>query len=213
MIAKPSGSRRVIALVLAAGQSRRMGSPKQLLPYRGATFIETVLQTVLDSSVDGLIVVANPALHDYLTGALPEQECSLLVNDDPASEMIRSVQIGLAAATARHSATGNDGIMVVLADQPQISAGIITTCAETFRLPARAPGILIATYRGRHGHPTIFRGDLLGEIVSWGTDRRLSELAELHPAEVRELPITIAPLPIDVNTPEDYERLKGGESI
>ncbi|HUN81411.1 MAG TPA: nucleotidyltransferase family protein [Phycisphaerae bacterium] len=195
-------------MVLAAGQSRRMGTSKQLLAYRGSTFIETVLQAVLDSSVDGLIVVANQDVGDYLRDRLPDENCSLVVNSEADSPMIRSVQLGVETATAEHGADVADGIMILLADQPQVSAGVISTCAETFRLPARPPGILIATYRGRRGHPAIFRMDVLKEVRDWGADRRLNELAAEHPAEVRELAITTAPMPLDVNTPEDYERMR-----
>lgn len=195
-------------MVLAAGQSRRMGASKQLLAYRGSTFIETVLQSVLDSSVDGLIVVANPAVQEFLSGRLPDEHCSMKVNSDPESPMIRSVQLGIESASADHAVDATDGILILLADQPQVTAGMISTCAESFRLPARPPGILIASYRGRRGHPAIFRMDLLRQVLEWGPDRALNELASDHPSETRELPITTSPMPLDVNTREDYDRLE-----
>lgn len=203
-----SMSRRIFALLLAAGQSRRMGQPKQLLPYRDGTMLEAVLESVLASSADGLVVVANPQIAEFLGDALPER-CFVALNSDAESEMLDSVKIGAARIEVEFKPQAEDGVLVVLADQPQVSAGVITTCVEAYRLPKRHPGILIASYRGRRGHPSIFAIGLLREIQDWNSDRKLSDLTHEHPEAVRELPITIAPMPLDVNTPEEYDRLTG----
>lgn len=201
-------SRRIFALLLAAGQSRRMGRPKQLMPYQGETMIETIVESVLASSVDGFVVVANPKVAEFMGDALPER-CFVAINDDAGSPMLDSVKIGEAKIEVEFKPQAEDGVLVLLADQPQVSAGIITTCAEAYRLPKHHPGILIATYRGRRGHPSIFSVGLLREIQSWDSDRKLSDLSREHPDAARELAITTAPMPLDVNTPEDYERLTG----
>lgn len=202
-------SRRVFALILAAGQARRMGRPKQLLPYRDGTIIEAVLDAVLESSVDGLCVVANHQVREFLGDDLPERFI-IARNDNPESEMIGSVQIGVSAIREEFEAIDDDGVMILPADQPQVSGGVITSCAEAWRLPRKgAPGILIATYRGRRGHPAIFSMDVLKEIESWPPSRGLNELAYGHADMVREFPITTAAMPIDVNTPDDYDRLQG----
>lgn len=202
-------SRRVFALVLAAGQGRRMGRIKQLLPYRDGTILEAVIDAVLESTVDGVCVVANHAVRDFLGDDLPERFI-VARNDAAESEMIASIQVGVKAIRDQFEAQDDDGIMILLADQPQITGGIITTCAEAWKLPRKTPPpILIATYRGRRGHPAIFSAALMWEVETWTTDRRLNELARRSPESVRELPITTSPMPIDVNTPEDYERLTG----
>jgi molybdenum cofactor cytidylyltransferase len=198
--------RQVIALVLAAGRSRRMGRPKLLLPYRDGTILEAVLVAVMESAVDGLVIVASSQIKEYLAGDIPER-CWVAVNDDPASEMLASVKIGRDRAVAEFGLSPDDGIMVLPGDQPQVGGGVITTLAETFRLPRRPPGILAASYRGKRGHPTVFSVRMLEEIDDWPDDRGLNELARLHPDAVRDLPITICPMPLDVNTPDDYERL------
>lgn len=202
-------SRRVFALILAAGQGRRMGRMKQLLPYRDGTILEAVIDAVLESTLDGVCVVANLAVRDFLGDDLPERFI-IARNDATESEMIESVQIGMKAIREQFEAQDEDGIMVLLADQPQVTGGIITTCAEAWRLPRKAPPpILIATYRGRRGHPAIFSAALMWEVETWTSDRKLNELAQRSPESVRELSITTAPMPIDVNTPEDYDRLIG----
>ncbi len=202
-------SRRIFALLLAAGQSRRMGRPKQLMPYQGGTIIEAIVESVLASSVDGFVVVANPRIAEFMGDALPER-CFVAVNNDADSQMLDSVKIGEAKIEVEFQPQDEDGVLVLLADQPQVSAGIMTTCVEAYRLPKRHPGILIATYRGRRGHPSIFSVGLLREIQSWDSNRKLSDMSAEHPDAVRELAITTAPMPLDVNTPEDYDRLTGG---
>lgn len=185
-----------------------MGRLKQLMPYNDATLVDAVLEAVMDSSVDGLVIVANSSVAEHLAGRLPEAGCELVRNDEPSSDMLASVQIGLRSLVTSAELRPSDGVLVVLADQPQITGGVITSCVEAFRLPKHPPGILIATYKGRRGHPAIFRMDVLSQIGDWTPQRRLNELAALHPDQVRELPITTAPMPIDVNTPNDYLRLR-----
>jgi molybdenum cofactor cytidylyltransferase len=201
--------RSIFALVLAAGRSRRMGRPKQLLAYRDGTIIEAVLAAVLESSIDGLVIVASPEVEEFLRGYLPDR-CFVSINDDPESEMLASVKIGMETIRKEFSPAAADGVMVLLGDQPQLTGGTITTCAEAFRLPRRAPGALVATYKKRRGHPTIFSTELLEEIEEWPVGRKLSDLLEENADLVRELPITGQAMPIDVDTPEDYDKLKPG---
>lgn len=200
-------SRSVHAMILAAGQSRRMGRPKHLLPYGDGSIIEAIIEAVLESSVDALVVVANPLVEEFLRGGLPER-CYIAINDDARSEMLRSVQIGLACIEKNADPSPDDGVLVLLGDQPEVSGGVITTVAEAYRLPRNPPGILVATYRGRRGHPTLFSMDALRQVRDWGEDRRLNELLEERTGGVREIPIVSRPMPIDVNTPDDYGRLQ-----
>ncbi|HWL93693.1 MAG TPA: nucleotidyltransferase family protein [Phycisphaerae bacterium] len=203
---------RVFAVIPAAGRSSRMGRPKQLMPYGEGSMLDAVMDAVLESPIDGLVLVVNREV-----GARYEEnaEEGLFIshNDNPTSEMIDSIKIGLARLMAEFSLTSDDGVMILPADQPQIRAGIVTTCAEAFRTRRQPPGILIATYGGHRGHPSIFRVDILREIESWPAHHGLNQLARLHPEAVREVRITTGPMPIDVNTPEDYERVRASTRL
>ncbi len=202
--------RRVFAIILAAGQSKRMGQLKQLMPYGQSTILDAVVDAVMESPIDGLVLVASPEVAPNYEEHLPDR-CYLVVNDRPEGEMIESVQLGLRRILRECSPAPTDGVMILLADQPQVGPGIIATCAESYRLPRNPPGILIATYQSRRGHPAIFSVARIRGVLDWGPQRRLNELAGLHPDDCRELPITTSPMPIDVNTPEDYERLRSGK--
>ncbi len=199
-------SRRVFAIIPAAGRSKRMGRPKQLLPYGEGTLLDAVVDAVLESPVDALVLVTNTTVARRYEEN-PEEDLLIEINADADSAMIDSIRLGLRRLIDEYKPGDDEGVLILPGDQPEIRAGVITTCAEAFRLPRHPPGILIAGYGGRRGHPAVFRFGLLREIEIWPRDRGLNELARMHPDEVRELPITSAPMPIDVNTPEDYERL------
>lgn len=202
-------SRRVFAIIAAAGRGRRMGRLKQLMPYGDGTMLDAVLDAVMETPVDGLVLVTNELIVDRFEENA-EEGLLIAVNSNSGSEMIDSVRIGLRRLREAFQLQASDGIMILPGDQPEIRAGVLTTCAEDYRRPRNPPGILIATYRGRRAHPAIFRMDVIEEIDSWeGSDRGLNELARYHPELVRESAINSAPMPIDVNTPEDYKRLRG----
>jgi molybdenum cofactor cytidylyltransferase len=195
---------RVFGLILAAGQSRRMGQPKQLLKFGDSTLIETVISNATHSNLDGLVAVVNPAIAQSL-GDRTDESCDLAVNSNPESQMIESVQLGIHHIADCFAPSPRDGNLILLGDQPQVTTEIIDRCLDAFRsLPDK--GIVIATYAGHRGHPTIFSFKLISEILTWGGDRRLNELAELHASRVRELALPGA-APVDVNTPDDYRDL------
>src|SRR5262245_5655214 len=198
-------SRRVVALVLAAGLGRRMGRMKQLLPYRGRTMVDVVLETAAASDVDGVVVVTNPTVAALLAGRLSPR-CAMAVNEDPQSEMLASVKIGLAEARSTFRLVDDDGLAVLLGDQPEVAVVVIDRVLETYR-SAPDPQIAIATYDGRRGHPAVFPIGLLVGTAGWPVERRLSDLARLHPERVCEIAVRDVPPPIDVNSPDDYKRL------
>ncbi|MFQ5429516.1 MAG: NTP transferase domain-containing protein [Phycisphaerae bacterium] len=199
-------TRRVFAMVLAAGRGRRMGQLKQLMPYGDGNLLDAVIAAALESPIDGLILVAGEEVAELYETDLPE-DCHIAINDNPRSEMIDSVRVGLRCLKKTFQPDGDDGVMILLADQPQVGAGTIATCAETYRLPRTPPDILIATYCKRRGHPTVFSLACLKQIEGWPAGRPLNELAKQGLGRVRELPITTGPMPIDVNTRADYDRL------
>jgi molybdenum cofactor cytidylyltransferase len=204
---------RIVGVILAAGRSRRMGRAKQLLPYRGATVLEAVVASARAAGLDGLMMVTNLHVHEALAGRLTG-DVHVVINPDAESEMLASVQCAVRAFASgdienggdepRRSYTGEDACLVLLGDQPQVTGEAISACAVAYR---SAPGgIVIATYNGRRGHPAVFALSLMHEAINWGPERRLNELARQHAALVREIPIA-AGAPLDINTPEDYERL------
>lgn len=197
---------RLFAVILAAGQSRRMGRPKQLLPFGQTTMLGTVIESALVTAppLEDVILVTNPAVRAALGTQLPPR-VRVVLNDEANSPMLASAQLAIRAIESAHRPHDEDAVVILLGDQPQVTAGTIAACAADYA--ARPGAIVIASYGGRRGHPAVFAWPFIRAITDWPADRRLSEIAAAHPAAVRERGIPTA-APIDVNTPDDYDGLR-----
>lgn len=120
--------RRIFALVLAAGPSRRMGRPKLLLEYGGGTILEAVLDAVFDSPLDGAVIVTTPEIEALLRDAVPP-DVAVALNHDADSNVITSVKLGLSKVKTRYHLQDDDGIVVLLGDMPEITSVTVSMCA------------------------------------------------------------------------------------
>ena len=200
---------RIWGVIPAAGMGRRIGRPKQALPYAGSTIVGTVVRRVLDAGVTGAVIVTRSDLIDSLD--LPDDErVGTAINDNADSEMIDSIRIALAGLAGAHSPLGvgqspspADGVLVVPADMPTITADACRKCIAAFRTDPRR--IVIATYQGVRGHPIIFPLSLRPTIYS--LTHGLRQLARIHPDRVHLVETNEPGVTQDVDTLEDYERL------
>jgi len=182
-----------------------MGRSKLLLEYGGGTILEAVLDAVFDSPLDGAVIVTTPEIEELLRDSVPA-DVAVAVNHDAGSDIITSVKLGLSKAKTRYHLNDDDGIVVLLGDMPEITSATVSMCVEMYRM-AKQPRMLVATYHGVRSYPVILPFSRMLEVFYWERPRALEDLWERPGAEVRELPIGMVPRPIDVNTPEDYERL------
>lgn len=200
-------SRRVIAIIPAAGRGKRMGQLKQLLPFRGSTMMATVIATAVGSALDGVVVVVNedvrPVAERYASG-----HCRIKVNPDPDSDMLASIQIGWQTATQAFGLSSDDGIMLLPADQPGITVDVINEVRAIYQSLKATTGV-IATYGSRRAHPAIYPSKWIDETIGWPSGLGLNQLAERHEVDVVMAP-QAGPLPVDVNTPDDYHQCGAG---
>ena len=193
----PNDTPSVVALVPAAGRSGRMGTPKQLLDVDGKPMLLGIVDALLAGGVNSVTVVVNTAIREQLT-ALPPR-VALALNDDPQTDMIDSIRIGLA------SAPGADGYLVCPSDAARLAATDVRRCVDTF---ARSPDrIVMGTHAGRRGHPMIFPAALADVVRSAECDGGLNQLSRARPHLVCEVPCDSPATISNVNTPADYARL------
>ncbi len=195
---------RVWSIIPAAGQSRRMGRTKQTLSYGSSTMVSAITQTVLAAGVERVVVVTRSELRDHLQ--LPEDDrVEIAINDDAGSEMIDSIRIGLATLEGASNASGGEppGVLVVPGDMPKVTAACCRACIAAFRKDADR--IVIATYQGRRGHPVVFPLSLRASVDA--LTGGLRELAAAHPDLVQEVETDDHGATMDVNTPDDFQRL------
>ncbi|MCH7720503.1 MAG: nucleotidyltransferase family protein [Planctomycetes bacterium] len=219
---------RVFAIVPAAGQSRRMGRAKQLLDCGGRPMLFAVLEPLTAADVAGVALVTNrsiveridvietggPSRQTLVGSAGPglqtwagesERETFIVYNDDPSSEMIDSVRIGLAAWDERESIDRQDGFLVCPGDHPGIPTKDLNQCIRAF---IDTPGrIVIATRGGRCGHPIIVPADLTTFVESSACDGGLNALRHAFPDRVVHVATVSEAVIRDVDTPDDYEAL------
>lgn len=142
---------RVAAVVLAAGESRRFGGPKLIVPFEGKPLLQHALDAANGSSVAEVIVIVGHAAHEVLA-AIDLGRARGIVNEAYASGQASSLQAGLRAAA------NADAVVVVLGDQPRVTPALIDAVVERQR-SARAAAV-VCTWRGRRSPPTLLHRDL-----------------------------------------------------
>ena len=190
--------RTIWAIVLAAGESRRMGAPKLLLPFGGKTVIEAVLDSVKASAVDGILVVVGGWAAPVEEKAKPYGARGAL-NPDFRSGMLSSVQCGF-----RQLPLEAEAALIFLADQPAIKPYVAEALVKAFRHTGR--GIVIPVFDRRRGHPILISAHYRAEIGSLDPEVGLRQLLDRHPQDVLEEPVDDPAILRDLDTPEDYVR-------
>ena len=188
-------------LVLAAGSSRRMGSPKQLLAIDGRPLLEVVVAHACASRLDDVIVVLGAAA-DEIRSRVDLGRARVLVNRDHASGMASSLRAGLAALDG-----GVDRVMVILGDQPEIGSGLIDKLLdlqESSGLPAAA-----LSFNGLLHPPVVLERELWGDLMDLEGDVGCRAVIRARPELVARLSSNDnLNHPVDLDTPEDYRRLQ-----
>ena len=187
----------VSAIVTAAGESTRMGSPKALLRWRGVTLIEYQLRALFDAGAGEVVAVLG---HDPepLTGHVERAGGRFVVNDEYRLGKTTSIKAGLRAIDA-----GADAVLLLAVDQPrtpEIIAQVIRTHIEHDAL------ITSPRYQGRGGHPLIFSSALKGELEAITEEKQgIREVFQAHRRQVVETLVDDPMVRLDLNTPLDYE--------
>jgi molybdenum cofactor cytidylyltransferase len=189
----------VSGLILAAGSSRRLGQPKQLLPYQGTILLDWVLaQAEAAEGLDEVIVVLGQAA-DTIRSRLRATRAKILISASFTEGCSGSYKTGMGALDARA-----DAVMILLGDQPGVDTTIINQVAEDWR--AQGGSIALTSYRGRHGHPMVFASTLFERLLQLQGDKAAWKILDAHPEWVRHVELDRT-FPEDVDTLQDYEAL------
>lgn len=190
------------AVVLAAGESRRMGQAKLLLPFGEATIIETVLRTVVSSRADRALVVLGGYRED-IEPKVRNFAVKRVVNENYREGMLSSVQSGLAALPGSARAA-----VFVLADQPGVPVRVIDSLIDAYNRVKK--GIVLPVCREKRGHPLLIDLKYRREIEALPPDLGLRGLLREHPDDILEVPAPDLAVLVDIDTPDEYGRALEG---
>ena len=188
------------AIILAAGESKRMNAPKMLLPFRGKTIIEKMVENVTASRVDKTIVVLGYGKDEILkvTGRLPVINC---YNEHYREGMLSSVKCGL-----RFLPEGFEAAIIFPGDQPMIGPDVINLVIEAYRRSGK--GIVVPVFNRKRGHPLLVDYRYREDIEKLDKNEGLRALAGRYPQDVLEVEAGTSDILRDIDTPEDYSKLK-----
>jgi len=184
----------VTGLVLGAGGSRRLGRPKQLLPYGDKTLLGHVLDTARSCPFDQLVVALGGAA-DGVREQVDLSGADTVVNDAFGSGCSSSIAAALGAVDERA-----DQLVLMLGDMPGVT---VETVEAVVAVPADAT-LVVSLYDDQRGHPFRFGRRMFEELGNLHGDKGVWRLLDRRADEVVEVRIA-GPVPLDVDTPEDYE--------
>ncbi|HIE51782.1 MAG TPA: DUF433 domain-containing protein [Armatimonadetes bacterium] len=188
----------ISALVLAAGESRRMGTPKQLLPFGASTVLQAVVDALAAAGVEEIIVVLGHRAEE-IAPTLAERPVEIVVNENYRKGMLSSVQCGLRAVSPEAEA-----VLVALGDQPRLSPETVRQLISAYRI--HSPGLAVPVYRGRRGHPLLLRAKYRDEVFHLNPEIGLRELLHRHPEEVLLVAVESDEVLPDLDDPVAYQR-------
>ncbi len=195
------------AVILAAGDSSRMGAPKAALvtPDSGDSFIARIVRTLRAADVEDLIIVTGRH-HDAVLEALARDRVMpsprIVRNPDPSRGQLSSLLAGMdAVLTAR-----TEALMMTLVDVPLVRVSTVIAVIDEWRR-SRAP-IVRPAIGDRHGHPVIFDRAVFDEIRRAGLDVGAKSVVRAHEHEIVNVPVDDEGCVRDVDTPADYDEMK-----
>jgi molybdenum cofactor cytidylyltransferase len=186
----------MVGIVLGAGESKRLGRPKQTLPFGDTTLLGHVLRDVEDSSLERVVLVVGGAAEEALAAITPRR-AEVVRNDSYGSGCASSLLAGLDATGSEEEA-----VMLVLGDMPGVGPAVIDAVADTWE--ERHPWASVTSYRGDLGHPFVFARAAFPDLRGLHGDKAVWKLIERHPERVERIDLD-RPLPRDVDTWADYE--------
>ena len=191
----------ISAILLAAGQSKRMGKLKQLMPFGQSTIVEQAVDNLLGSVVVEVFVVVGYKAEDVIK-AIAAKPIRMVINPDYEQGMSTSIIAGLNLVHG-----GVQGVMLALGDQPLVNSKTINILIEEFYNHDK--GIAVPTYQGRRGHPIIFAIKYKEQLLKLKGDMGGRQIIKDHPDDVLEVAVDSESVVADFDTTDDYQAYVG----
>jgi molybdenum cofactor cytidylyltransferase len=194
----------IAGLILAAGESSRMGTPKATLAYRGRTFLELIVQTLREGGLERVVVVLGHQAED-IQRQVKIETAQVVINPDYRSGQTSSLQAGFRALMADDL----EAVLLCLVDHPAVCAETVRRIVATFR-QSSAP-VVIPTYHGRRGHPVLIGRQVFEELLGLAGDAGADSVVRRYRPATKFVEVEDEGIVMDVDDPESYRRLVYGQ--
>jgi molybdenum cofactor cytidylyltransferase len=184
------------AIILAGGESKRMKAPKMVLPFRGSTIIQKVIENVNASEVDKTMVVLGSSF-EIILNVITGMSITYCYNDNYKEGMLSSVKCGF-----RSLPKDLQAVLVFQGDQPLIPPETVNVVINAWRNSGK--GIVIPVTSGKRGHPLLIDRKYRDKIEVLKDDEGLRSLAGKFRDDVLEVEVNTPEILIDIDTQEDY---------
>jgi molybdenum cofactor cytidylyltransferase len=190
----------IAGLILAAGESSRMGTPKATLTYCGRTFLERIVQTLRQIDIERIVVVLGHQAED-IQRHIKIGPAQVVINPDYRRGQTSSLQVGLRSLIADEP----EAVVLCLVDHPAVSAETVRRIVATF-WQCGAP-VVIPTYQGRRGHPVLIGHQVFDELLGLACDVGADSVVRRYRPATQFVEVEDEGIVIDVDDPESYRRL------
>jgi molybdenum cofactor cytidylyltransferase len=188
------------AVILSGGASRRMGSPKALVPYQGRPFLEHLLTVTTHPAIGVRRVVLGPDAEE-ITGSVALAPDEIVINQNWEEGQLSSIHAALKTLPS-----GTEGMLLWPVDHPLVSAVLVASLLDAF-LTTRAP-VVVPLFEGRRGHPVIFSAKVYDELLHAPMDKGARAVVWAHKSEVYDVPTTEEGCVLNLNDPNALSKLK-----
>lgn len=189
----------IAGIILSGGASRRMGTPKALLQFRGETFLDRLIR-LFSAVADPVIVVVGQHAAEIQSGIERAAEVRFVLNPDPERGMLSSLQCGLAALPAATPA-----VLFTPVDHPNIEASTLEQLVARFL--ADRPPVAVPTYNGRHGHPVAIARPVMDELLALPPEAQASDVIHRYVPQTSYLEVGDPAILTDVDDRQAYAEL------
>ena len=191
----------ISAIILAAGQSKRMGQPKMLLPWENTTVLGKVIETIQQTGIEDILVVTGGA-RDEVEKIAANYKLRTTHNENFArDEMLASIQLGL-----QEQETQSEAALICLGDQPQVEERSVRKVCDAFR--ENKSSIVVPSYQMRRGHPWLIARELWGEVLQMRTPESMRDFLNAHRDDIFYVELDTSSILMDLDTPADYLKYK-----
>jgi molybdenum cofactor cytidylyltransferase len=194
--------KKLAAAILAAGESRRMGRPKALVPFEGLTFVEHLLQATNHPRV-GIVRVVLGANAESIQAELKLDQETVVVNQDWQQGQLSSIQSAIRSLPADETA----GLLLCPVDHPLISSQLVSRLIAEFDSDRKL--IVVPTHQGRRGHPVIFHASLYAELLDASPNVGARQVVWAHPDAIAEIETDESGVMLNLNDPETMRKALG----